>query len=33
MVRVNITSQAYNRNYAHPQSRRILTEFLLPALR
>jgi len=28
-----ITSQAYNRSYAHPQSRRILTEFLLPALR
>ncbi len=28
-----ITSSAYNRNYAHPQSRRILTEFLLPALR
>jgi len=28
-----ITSQAYNRSFAHPQSRRILTEFLLPALR
>ncbi len=28
-----VTSRAYNRNYAHPQSRRILTEFLLPALR
>ena len=28
-----ITSSAYNRSYAHPQSRRILTEFLLPALR
>ncbi|WP_256774652.1 MULTISPECIES: serine hydrolase [unclassified Stenotrophomonas] len=28
-----ITSRAYNRSYAHPQSRRILTEFLLPALR
>jgi CubicO group peptidase (beta-lactamase class C family) len=27
-----VTSRAYNRNYAHPQSRRILTEFLLPAL-
>jgi CubicO group peptidase (beta-lactamase class C family) len=27
-----ITSSAYNRNYAHPQSRRILTGFLLPAL-
>jgi CubicO group peptidase (beta-lactamase class C family) len=28
-----VTSQAYNRSLAHPQSRRILTEFLLPALR
>jgi len=28
-----VTSRAYNRNYAHPQSRRVLTEFLLPALR
>lgn len=28
-----VTSQAYNRSFAHPQSRRILTEFLLPALR
>lgn len=28
-----VTSQAFNRNFAHPQSRRILTEFLLPALR
>lgn len=28
-----ITSLAYNRSFAHPQSRRILTEFLLPALR
>ena len=28
-----ITSQAYNRSYAHPQSRRILTGYLLPALR
>lgn len=28
-----VTSRAYNRSYAHPQSRRILTEFLLPALR
>jgi len=28
-----VTSQAYNRSIAHPQSRRILTEFLLPALR
>ncbi|WP_447594886.1 serine hydrolase domain-containing protein [Stenotrophomonas rhizophila] len=27
-----ITSSAYNRTYAHPQSRRILTGFLLPAL-
>ena len=27
-----ITSSAYNRSYAHPQSRRILTGFLLPAL-
>lgn len=27
-----ITSSAYNRNYAHPQSRGILTGFLLPAL-
>ena len=28
-----VTSRAYNRSYAHPQSRRILTDFLLPALR
>ncbi len=28
-----VTSRAYNRSYAHPQSRRVLTEFLLPALR
>lgn len=28
-----VTSRAYNRSYAHPQSRRILTGFLLPALR
>ncbi|WMJ69920.1 serine hydrolase [Stenotrophomonas sp. 24(2023)] len=28
-----VTSQAYNRSFAHPQSRRILTDFLLPALR
>jgi len=28
-----LTSQAYTRSFAHPQSRRILTEFLLPALR
>lgn len=28
-----VTSKAYNRSYAHPQSRRVLTEFLLPALR
>lgn len=28
-----VTSKAYNRNYAHPQSRRVLTGFLLPALR
>jgi CubicO group peptidase (beta-lactamase class C family) len=28
-----VTSRAYNRSYAHPQSQRILTEFLLPALR
>lgn len=28
-----VTSQAFNRSFAHPQSRRILTEFLLPALR
>lgn len=28
-----VTSRAYNRNYAHPQSRRVLTGFLLPALR
>lgn len=27
-----VTSQAFNRSIAHPQSRRILTEFLLPAL-
>lgn len=27
-----VTSQAFNRSFAHPQSRRILTEFLLPAL-
>ncbi|MEG2805812.1 serine hydrolase [Stenotrophomonas sp.] len=27
-----VTSTAYNRSYAHPQSRRILSEFLLPAL-
>jgi CubicO group peptidase (beta-lactamase class C family) len=28
-----ITSSAYNRSFAHPQSRRIFTGFLLPALR
>ncbi len=28
-----VTSKAYNRSYAHPQSRRVLTGFLLPALR
>ena len=28
-----VTSSAYNRSFAHPQSRRIFTEFLLPALR
>lgn len=28
-----VTSKAYNRNYAHAQSRRVLTGFLLPALR
>lgn len=28
-----VTSRAYNRSYAHPQSRRVLTEFLLPTLR
>jgi CubicO group peptidase (beta-lactamase class C family) len=28
-----VTSQAYNRSFAHPQSRRVLTGFLLPALR
>lgn len=28
-----VTSKAYNRSYAHPQSRRVLTDFLLPALR
>ena len=27
-----VTSRAFNRNYAHAQSRRILTAFLLPAL-
>ncbi|AWH18222.1 serine hydrolase [Stenotrophomonas sp. ZAC14D2_NAIMI4_7] len=27
-----VTTQAFNRSFAHPQSRRILTEFLLPAL-
>ncbi|MCF7752547.1 beta-lactamase family protein [Bacillus subtilis subsp. subtilis] len=27
-----VTSSAYNRSFAHPQSRRILTGFLLPAL-
>lgn len=28
-----VTSRAYNRSYAHSQSRRVLTGFLLPALR
>lgn len=27
-----VTTQAYNRSFAHPQSRRILTGYLLPAL-
>ncbi|KAF1015844.1 MAG: hypothetical protein GAK31_01324 [Stenotrophomonas maltophilia] len=29
---VVVTTQAYNRSFAHPQSRRILTGYLLPAV-
>lgn len=31
-AQVVITSQAYNRNYAHPQSQQILTDHVIPAL-
>lgn len=31
-AQVVITSHAYNRNYAHPQSQQILTDYVIPAL-